>query len=76
MSNLGGFALVNKKAYRVPEPHHLNGCRPQSEDLVPRSFSVAVHVQEDMNSIRIDAVSSSAIAGDLKGRVYIIHTLQ
>ena len=44
---------------------HLNRCRSKGKDLVASSLGVAIHVDKDVNTIRVDAVSRLAVAGDL-----------
>ena len=43
---------------------YLNGCGPEGEDLVSRAFGVAVHVDEDVDPVGVDSVSSFAVAND------------
>jgi len=51
---------------RVPEPHDLDGSWTECKDLVSGTLSVPVHVKENMNAILVDAVSSFAVACDLR----------
>lgn len=53
--------VVGSAGARVAKPHHLNGSRFESKDLVPRSLGVAVHVDENMDTILIDAVGRLTI---------------
>ena len=36
---------------RISEPHHLDRSRTKSKDLVPSTLGVAVHVQQDVNTV-------------------------
>ena len=45
---------------------YLDGRRFQSEQFVTGAFCVAVHVDEDMYTVRLDTVGSFTITRDLK----------
>ena len=36
---------------RISEPHHLDRSRTKSKDLVTGTLGVAVHVQQDVNTV-------------------------
>ena len=46
---------------RIAEPHDLNGSWLESKNLVPGSLGVAIHVDQYVDAILIDAISSLAI---------------
>lgn len=43
----------------------LDGGGVQGKQFIASSFSVSVHVDQDVDSILVDAVSCLAVAGDL-----------
>lgn len=49
--------------------NHLYWCRTQSKDFISCSFSVAIHVYQDMYAISIDAICSFSVARN-GGQVY------
>lgn len=52
---------------------HLNGGWPKSKQLVSGSFSVAVHVDQNVDSILVNAIGSFSVAWDLddKNKVHV-----
>ena len=46
----------------IAQPHDLDGCWPESEYLVPGPFGIAVHVDQDVDSVLVDSLCSLAIA--------------
>ena len=40
----------------VAKPHHLHRGRAEGEDLVTRTLRVAVHVDQDVDTVRVDPV--------------------
>lgn len=51
---------------RVSQPHDLYRCRSQCEYLVPSALRVAVHVHQNVNTVRVDAIGGLAIACNLR----------
>ena len=47
---------------------NLDRCRPEGKYLVPCSLGVAVHVDQDVDAVCIDSVSSHSIVRNLKRR--------
>lgn len=47
---------------RISQPHDLNGCRLEGKQLVSCTFSISIHVNQNMNTISINPVSSLTIA--------------
>lgn len=45
---------------------HLDGSWSHGKEFVPGSFGVAIHVDQDVDSILMDAISCFTIAWDLK----------
>lgn len=46
---------------------YLNGGGVEGKQLIPGSFGVSIHVDQDVDSILVDTISCFAIARDLKG---------
>ena len=51
----------------VAQPHHLDGRGAESEDFVARALGVAVHVEQDVDAVGVDAVGGLAVTRDLQG---------
>ena len=47
----------------VAEPHGLDGGGAEGEDLVAGALGIAVHVDEDVDPVGVDAVGRLAVAG-------------
>ena len=43
----------------------MNGRGMQCEDLVSGAFSVAVHVEQDVDAVRVNPISRLKVASDL-----------
>jgi len=54
-----------QRGRRAPQPTDLDGRGAQGEEFVARSLCVSVHVDEDVDSVLVDAVSCLPIARDL-----------
>lgn len=51
---------------RVTKPHHLHGSRSEGENLIPCPLCIAVHVNEDVNAVCVDAIGCKSIVGHLR----------
>ena len=59
------FHVRGTAGSRISEPHDLNGRGMQCEDLVSGAFSVAVHVEQDVDAVRVNPISRLKVATDL-----------